>query len=124
MATSLSSVVVLVVSVLVGGVAIHVGSMFALRSRDYTHAVVTAILGALAWTGVEVAFAWAEIDVGAVVSVVSLVVWVGVVKWQYESTWIRAALIGAFAWIAALVTLSLLAAFGVDAVDAYGIPGA
>jgi len=123
MATTISSVIVFAVSLLVGGAAIHVGAVFALKGRDYTHAVVTALLGALAWTGVEVAFALAEVDLGAVASVLALVVWVGVVKWRYRAGWLRAALIGAFAWIAALVALSILSALGVDAVGAYGVPG-
>ena len=123
MATTLSSAIVFAVSLLVGGAAIHVGAIFALKGRDYTHAVVTAILGALAWTGVEVALALAEVDLGAVASLLALVVWVAVVKWRYRAGWLRAALIGVFAWIAALVALSILSALGVDAVGAYGVPG-
>jgi hypothetical protein len=123
MAVTPTGLVVFVVSALVGGVAIHVGSIFALKARNYTHALVTAVLGALAWTGVEVAFAWADVQLGSLISVVSLVVWIGVVKWRYRAGWLRAGLIGLFAWIAALVTLALLAAFGVTAVDAYGVPG-
>lgn len=123
MATTVTGLVVLLVSLLVGGAAIYVGSMFALKSRNYMHAVVTAALGALAWTGVEVMFVWADIQLGALVSLISLVVWVGVVKWRYRAGWLRAALIGLFAWIAALVALALLSALGVDAVNAYGVPG-
>jgi len=123
MATTIGSVVVFIVSLLVGGAAIHVGATFALKGRDYSHAVVTALLGALAWTGVVVALAAAELDVGSLASVLALVVWVAVVKWRYRSGWLRAGLIGVFAWIAALVALSLLSVVGVTAVDAYGIPG-
>ena len=123
MATTIGSVVVFIVSLLVGGAAIHLGATFALKGRDYSHAVVTALLGALAWTGVVVALAAAELDVGSLASVLALVVWVAVVKWRYRSGWLRAGLIGVFAWIAALVALSLLSIVGVTAVDAYGIPG-
>lgn len=124
MATTIGSVVVFIVSLLVGGAAIHVGATFALKGRDYSHAIITALLGALAWTGVEVALAAAELDVGSLASVLALIVWVAVVKWRYRAGWLRAGLIGVFAWIAALVALSLLSIVGVDAVDAYGVPGA
>ena len=123
MATTVSSVVVFVVSLLVGGAAIHLGATFALKGKDYTYAIVTALLGSLAWTGVEVAFALVDVSLGSLASVLALVVWVGVVKWRYDAGWLRAGLIGVFAWIAALVVLSVLSALGVTAVDAYGVPG-
>ncbi|MFC6951318.1 hypothetical protein [Halorubellus litoreus] len=123
MATTVSSVIVFVVSLLVGGVAIHLGATFALKGKDYTYAVVTALLGSLAWTGVEVAFSLADVSLGSLASVLALVVWVGVVKWRYRAGWLRAGLIGVFAWIAALLVLSLLSLLGVTAVDAYGVPG-
>lgn len=123
MATTLSSVLVFVVSLLVGGAAIHIGAVFALKGRDYKHAVVTALLGSLAWTGVEVAFALVDVDLGALASLLALVVWVGVVKWRYRASWLRAGLIGVFAWIAALLVLSVLSALGITAADAYGVPG-
>jgi hypothetical protein len=122
MAVTPTGLVVFVVSALVGGVAIHVGSIFALKAKNYTHALVTALLGALAWTGVEVAFAWADIQVGALVSVVALIVWVGVIKWRYRAGWLRAGLIGLFAWIAALVTLAIFHDFGVTNIETYGVP--
>jgi hypothetical protein len=122
-ATTLSSAIVFVVSLLVGGAAIYVGALFALKGRDYMHAVVTALLGALAWTGVEVVFALLDVDLGAVASLLALLVWIGVVKWRYQAGLLRAALIGVFAWIAALLTLSVLSALGVSAVGAYGVPG-
>jgi hypothetical protein len=124
MATSVSGVIVFVVSLLVGGAAIHAGATFAMRGKDYPYAVVTALLGALAWTGVEVGLAWGDVNVGSLASVLALVVWVGVVKWRYEAGWLRAALIGVFAWLAALVALAALSILGVNAIDAYGVPGA
>jgi hypothetical protein len=123
MATTVSTVIVFVVSLLVGGAAIHLGATFALKGKDYTYAIVTALLGSLAWTGVEVALALVDVSLGSLASVLALVVWVGVVKWRYSAGWLRAGLIGVFAWIAALLVLSVLSALGVTAVDAYGVPG-
>lgn len=118
-----ASLIVLAVSVLIGGLAIHVGSMFALASRNYTHAVVTAVLGALAWALVHYLFGALDLAAG-LSSVVGLVVWIGVVGWRYDAGWIRAAIIGLFAWVAALVTLAALAVLGASGLSAYGVPGA
>lgn len=113
---------VFAVSLLVGGFAISVGAKLAFKSEDYSHAVLTALLGALAWGLVDAAFARLGVE-GLVASLVGLLVWVWVVRWRYRVGWIRASVIGVGAWIAAVVTLSLLALFGVGALDAYGVPG-
>lgn len=119
-----TSIVALVASLLVGGLAIHLGATFALKSRNYTHAVVTALLGAVAWWLVGIALD--EIALGGfggpISSLVGMVVWVGVIRWRYEAGWLRAGLIGALAWIAALVVLAVLSAFGLEGVGAFGIP--
>ncbi|AGN02705.1 hypothetical protein L593_13830 [Salinarchaeum sp. Harcht-Bsk1] len=118
-----SSILVLVVSILIGGLAIHVGAAFALASKDYGHAVVTAVLGAFAWAVVNYLFTAVGLSPG-LSSFVALVVWVGVIGWRYETGWLRAGLIGAFAWVAAIVALVVLNLLGVGGIGAYGIPGA
>lgn len=117
------SIVVLVVSLLVGGLAIYLGALFALSARDYTHAVVTAALGALAWWLLGLGLESLEVALsGRASSLLGLLVWVLVLRWRYRAGWIRAALIGLFAWLAALVVLALLAEFGVGGIDPYGVP--
>lgn len=118
-----SSILVLVVSILIGGLAIHVGAAFALASREYTHAVVTAVLGALAWAAVNYLFTELALA-GNLSSLVALVVWIGVVGWRYDTGWLRAAVIGMLAWLAAVVALAVLDILGVGGIGAYGIPGA
>ncbi len=114
---------VLVVSLLVGGLAIYVGALFALSAREYTHAVVTAAVGALAWWLLGLGLESLDASVsGRVASLLGLLVWVLVLRWRYHAGWVRAALIGLFAWIAALVVLGLLAEFGVGGIDPYGVP--
>jgi hypothetical protein len=118
-----TSVVALVASLLVGGLAIHLGAAFALTSRNYTHAVVTALLGAVAWWLVGIALDELAIGIGGPISsVVGLLVWTGVIRWRYEAGWLRAGLIGVFAWIAALVVLAVLSTFGLEGIGAFGIP--
>lgn len=118
-----TSLIALVVSLLVGGLAIHLGATFALKSRNYTHAVVTALLGAVAWWLVGVLLGEVAVDFGGPISsVIGMLVWIGVIRWRYEAGWLRAALIGLFAWIAALVVLTVLGAVGVRGIEAFGIP--
>lgn len=117
-----SSILVFAISVLIGGLAIHVGATFALKSRDYSHAVLTAILGALAWA--LVAYALGSVGVsGRLSSVVGLIVWVWLVGRRYRVGWLRAGVIGVVAWVAALVALAVLSGFGVSGLGAYGVPG-
>jgi len=117
-----TSLLVFAVSLLIGGFAIHVGATLALKSHDYSHAVLTALLGALAWGLVDVALTRVGLG-GSLASLVGLVVWAWVVRWRYGVGWVRAAVIGLGAWIAALLALSVLAVFGVGGLDAYGVPG-
>lgn len=117
-----ATLLVLAVSILVGGLAIHVGSVLALTGEDYEHALVTAVLGGLAWALVDYAFAEAGLP-GRLSSVVGLVVWVAVIGWRYDAGWIRAAMVGLFGWIAALATLAVLDVLGIGGLGAYGIPG-
>lgn len=118
-----ATLIVLAVSILVGGLAIHVASILVASAEDYVHAVVTAVLGGLAWTVVDYAFAEVGLP-GRLSSVVGLVVWAAVVRWRYRLGWVRAAILGLVAWLAALVTLLVLDALGLGGLGAYGVPGA
>ncbi|MEF8813084.1 MAG: hypothetical protein V5A55_04620 [Halovenus sp.] len=117
-----TSLLVFAVSLLIGGFAISIGAKLAFKSRDYSHAVVTALLGAVAWALVDVLFSRLGVE-GSLASIAGLLVWVWVVRWRYRVGWIRASLIGIGAWLAALVTLALLALLGVGGLDAIGVPG-
>jgi hypothetical protein len=122
MATFETTLLVFAVSLLIGGFAISVGSKLAFKSEEYSHALLTALLGALAWAVVDLLFGAVNIE-GALSSLVGLVVWISVIRRRYEVGWLRGSLIGLFAWIAALVVLALLALVGVSSLDAYGVPG-
>jgi hypothetical protein len=122
MASIESMLLVFAVSLLIGGFAIAVGAKLAFKSENYSHAVLTALLGAVAWALVDILFSEIGVE-GALSSLVGLVVWVWVVRRRYEVGWLRGSLIGLFAWIAALVVLAVLALVGVDTLDAYGVPG-
>lgn len=117
-----TSLLVFAVGLLIGGFAIYVGAKLALKSRNYSHAVLTALLGAVAWTIVDVLFSRLGIE-GLLSSIVGLLVWIWVVRWRYGVGWLRAGIIGFGAWIAALVALAVLALLGLGGLDAYGVPG-
>lgn len=117
-----ASILVFAVGLLVGGAAIAVGAKFVLKSKDYSHAVVTALFGAIAWGVLDIVFARLGIQ-GALSSVVGLLVWIWVIRVRYGVGWIRGAMLGIGAWLAALFMLALLAALGVGGLDAYGVPG-
>jgi len=111
----LGSIVAFVVALLVGGLAIYLSARFVVDVNDYGHAVVTALLGALGWALTS----WIPL----VGPLIALVVWVGVINWRYPGGWVKAAIIGGGAWIAALLVLFVVnAVFGLG-VGAFGVPG-
>lgn len=117
-----TSIFVFAVSLLIGGFAIHTGAKIAFASREYSHAVLTALLGAIAWAVVDIGLS--SIGVGGLLaSVVGLLVWIYVVRLQYTVGWLRAAVVGAGAWLSALFVLVILGVLGVGGLEAFGVPG-
>lgn len=111
----LGSVVAFVVALLIGGFAIYLSARSLTDVDDYSHAVVTALVGAIGWA----LAAWIPL----VGPVLALVVWVAVIRWRYPGGWLNAAVIGFVAWISALVVLFVLnTALGLG-LDAFGVPG-
>ena len=112
----IDAIVSFVIALLVGGLAIYASARVVVDVDDYRHAVVTALIGAVAWALTS----WVPL----IGTLIALVVWVGVINWRYPGGWKQAAIIGAGAWVAALVILFLLnAVFGLGA-GAFGVPGA
>ncbi|MFC6872789.1 hypothetical protein [Halobellus marinus] len=117
----LEGLVVFAVSLLIGGLAIYVAAgRVAYRDEPggltFEHAVLTALLGALAWA----LLAWIPL----IGSLLGLIGWIAVIRWRYPGGWTRAAVTGAAAWAAAVVVLAALELFGIGAVSALGVPGA
>ncbi len=109
------SLVAFAIALLIGGLAIFISANIIVDVKDYSHAVVTALLGAIGWA----LTAWVPL----VGPLIALVVWVGVINWRYPGGWISAAKIGVVAWLSALVILFLTnAIFGLG-IGAFGIPG-
>ncbi len=116
----LDSVLVAIVSFVVGTVGIVVGARLVLdRETGARYAAVTALLGAVAWGITSFFTSWIPVLGVAVM----LVVWVGVINYRYPGGWVSAAGIGAVAWVAAVVVIYLLSAVGFVTPDVFGIPG-
>lgn len=109
------SVVVFAGSLLVGGVAIHVAASHLVDAGDYGDAVLTALLGALAWGLLD--------GVPLVGGLLALAAWIVVIKWRYPVGWLRAGGVGVAAWAVATVVLAALALVGVGSFEALGVPG-
>ena len=103
-------------SLLVGGAALHAGTRLVADGRDYDHAVLTALLGALVWAILE--------PVPLLGGLLAAVAWVAVVKRRYRLGWLRAAAVGIAAWTTAVVVLAALELLGIGSVWALGVPGA
>ena len=113
------SLVVFVVSLLIGGVGIYVGARLVVDESDFGYAVVTALIGAVVWAVVGFFLGWIPF-LGALLT---LVAYLAVINYRYPGGWFDAIVISLVAWIASLAVLYLLAFLGFVAFDALGVPG-
>lgn len=113
------SLLVFVVSLLVGATGIYAGARVATGTDAFGRAVVTALVGALVWSVVGFLFGWIPL----LGPVVALLAYVGVVNWQYPGGWLTAAVIAAVAMLASFIVLFALGTVGLVGFDAFGVPG-
>ncbi len=109
------SFVAFIIALLVGGTAIYVSASIIVDVKDYSQAVLTAVLGAIGWA----LTAWIPLFG----PLLALVVWIWVINWRYPGGWANAAAIGFVAWIAALGLLFVLNSVLGLGVGAFGVPG-
>lgn len=110
------SLIAFIVALLVGGLAIYISARVIVGVEDYSHAVITALIGAIAWALTS----WLPL----IGPIIALIVWIAVINWRYPGNWIKAVLIGLVAWISAIVILFLLNEVLGLGIGAFGIPGA
>lgn len=107
-----------IVSLLVGALSIHLAASFVVSGdQDYMNAVVAAAVGALVYTVFGVIG-----GIPVLGPALLLLLWVGVINWRYPGGWVQAAIIGAGAWIAAIVILWVLSMVGAFDISAMGVP--
>lgn len=116
----LDTIIVFLVSLLVGALGIYVGVSLATNEAiGFGGAILTALFGAVAWGLVSFFLGWLPL-VGALLA---LIAWIGVINLRHSGGWGTAALIGLVAWIVAGVVLYALATAGLVSAGAVGIPG-
>lgn len=115
----IDSVVVFLVSLLIGALGIYVGARIVTDTEDYTYAIVTALIGAVIWAVVSFFVGWIPL----LGPVLVLVAYVAVINARYPGGWMDAIAISLIAWIASIVVLYILGAVGLATFDAFGVPG-
>lgn len=117
---TIDSVIVFVVSLLIGALGIYVGARVISDHDDYTYAIVTALIGAVVWAIVGFLFGW----IPFLGPLLVLVAYVAVINFRYPGGWVNAIMIALIAWIASLIVLYVLALVGIGGFEAVGVPGA
>ena len=114
-----ASVVVFLVSLLIGALGIYVGARVIVGAGDYDHAVVTALIGAIVWAVVGFFVGWIPL----LGPLLALLAYVAVINVRYPGDWTAAGMIGLIAWLTVLIALYVLAAIGATGFEAVGVPG-
>jgi len=112
----IGSAVTFVVGLLVGGLAIFIAAAVVTGTRDYEHAVFTALFGAVVWALAALFLSWLPL----IGEFMPLVAWVWLIRRRYGASWVHAGVIGFVAWAAAVLVLAVLPIAGVT--DAVGVP--
>ena len=115
----LASLVVFVISLLIGALGIYVGARVVVDADDYTYAIVTALLGAIVWAVAGLFVGWIPLLGPLLV----LIAYVAVINWRYPGGWIDAVAIALIAWLSILIVLYVLAILGITEFEAVGVPG-
>ncbi|WP_135533281.1 MULTISPECIES: hypothetical protein [Halostella] len=115
----IDSLIVFIVSLLIGALGIYVGARVIADYDDYTYAIVTALIGAIVWAVVGFLVGWIPL----LGPILTLLAYLAIINWRYPGGWVDAALIGLIAWIAVLAVLYVLAAAGLTTFGAVGVPG-
>jgi hypothetical protein len=115
----IDTVVVFVVSLLIGALGIYVGARVIAGRDDYRYAIVTALIGAIVWAVVAFFLGWIPL----LGPLAALLAYVTVINLRYPGGYLKAAAIALVAWAASLAVLYVLALLNIAAFEAFGVPG-
>lgn len=113
------SIVVLLVSLLIGGLGIYIGGLLITGKTDYKSAVITAVLGSITWTITGFFLGW----IPFLGPIITLFAYIWIIKQRYPGGWINAAGITLVAWISSLLILYILATAEITSFRSIGVPG-
>jgi hypothetical protein len=113
------SLIVFVVSLVIGAVGIYVGARVLTDREDFSYAFVTALIGAVVWTVVAFLIGWIPF-LGPLLAFLAYLL---VLNARYPGGILTAAGIALVAMVASLVVLYILAVLNVTAFEAAGVPG-
>lgn len=114
------TLIVFVVSLLIGALGIYVGARVMADFDDYGYAIVTALIASIVWAVVAFFVGWIPL----LGPLLALLAYVAVLNWRYPGGWVTAFGIALLAWLTTLVVLYVLAALDLVAFEAVGVPGA
>ncbi|MFW5937956.1 MAG: hypothetical protein ACOCSN_03350 [Halanaeroarchaeum sp.] len=115
----IDSIIVFVVSLLIGAFGIYVGSRIIADVDDYSYAIVSALIASIVWVVVAILVGW----IPFIGPLLALVAYITVINARYPGGWGKAIGIALVAWIASLIVLYVLSAVGLTAFEAVGVPG-
>ena len=115
----IDSIVVFIVSLLIGALSIYTGARVVVGYDGYTYATVTALIGAITRAVVSFFLGW----IPFVGPLLALIAYIAVIKARYPGGWVKAILIALVAWIASIIVLYVLAAIGFASFEVVGVPG-
>lgn len=114
----LATLIVFLVSLLIGALAIYIGARIVVGVDNYTYAIGTALIAAIVWAIVALFVGWIPI----VGPLLVFIAYLAVIKWRYPGGWISAIAITLIAWLSGIIILMILGALGIVPFDAIGVP--
>lgn len=116
----IDTIIVFVVSLLIGALGIYVGASVLTDYEDYTYAIITALIGAVVWAIIGFFFGWIPLLGPAL----ALIAYITIINLRYPGGYGEAIGIALIAWVSVFVVLYALAIFDIfEDVQALGVPG-
>ena len=114
----LETLIVFLVSLLIGALAIYVGARVIVGVDNYSYAIVTALIAAIVWGVVAFFLYWIPL----IGPLAALIAYLAVIRLRYPGGWINAIAITLIAWLTVLIINVILGAAGIVSFDAIGVP--
>lgn len=115
----IDSILVFVISLLIGALGIYVGARVLTGVENYTYAIVTALIASIVWVVAAYFLGW----IPFLGPLLALIAYLGVINMRYPGGWFRAAGVAFIAWVASLLVLYALSIVGLATFEAVGVLG-